>query len=449
MFSLLFILAQASLARAESLPGLDPNEVLRQLTPAQRESCGPMVRQELAKWDLCSGTFESVCEVEATEPLMSIHEIRAAVFNEAELTGLKKISRGVERPEGSPEKQKALRAYANLMRKAYEQAKSYGEKRGAKFNKLGSLLEEIKGELLHYLASSSKFRTKKSALNAVKKIELFDPSFFASADDEDIEAFYKSCGSDGLNSHAHYDTKINKVVLCPGYLMNNARPDGLNAMVLLLAHELSHAVDPLQADSKNDFYLLDGYDGYFACLEDKYGSEFRSIEDATKSLRDKSQPSLVACVKKLQAAEAPEKDIAEVQDSFDDNVVRLGELKEMTEYFQGSFENPSPVITHGAELAADMLASEVIGRLLKKSAPELRAGLVRKQLAFFCRIGEKNRRMGELCGFPEVDQSKLGDNGTHPRSDYRVESFLGNPRVREALGCPAAPANPKRPWCGL
>ncbi|MGE3261862.1 MAG: hypothetical protein AB7K68_08800 [Bacteriovoracia bacterium] len=447
MIALLLFLS----AFAQAQSSYDPNELLQAARLEATLSCDLDTAPPAAEEPMCQGTFESLCGQEPSRTALTAGDFRKKYFGEAHWQSLQDLSRRIlAAGQDRKEKKAALATYTQIVRAVQAQVGAAAAENGIPPGAIKRQLEEVKADFVKRLRAYPQFKNLRYTQKKIAAIQLFDADSLAGAEAEDIEDFYRSCGVDGLMTQAYYNPDLNRVVLCPGYVLENLRPEGVRGMTFLFGHEIGHAADPLEMDTLSTdaqpYSYLARYQNFLSCLTENYKDEFRSIEDAKAKVLGVTKPGLEACELKLKKEGASAEDIFSVRSQLDRLPAAVEEFDAQLKEYHANGKGGDPVFSHSGELAADFMGSEASGNLLWKVSPAERPAIARSQVAFFCQIDETKKKVSDLCGQDASPVAEVGDDGSHPRFRFRIEFFLRNPRIRAALGCTSVSA---KPWCSL
>lgn len=438
-------------AFAHAQGSYDPNELIRAASLEATLSCDLETAPAAAEDPMCQATFESLCGHEPSRTALTAGDFRKKYFGEAHWQSLQDLSRRIlAAGQNRKEKKAALAVYVRIVRAVQAQIGAAAAENGVPSGAIKRHLEEVKADFVRRLRTYPQFKNLQYTQKKIMAIRLFDADSLAGAAVGDVEDFYRSCGVDGLMAQAYYNSDLNRVVLCPGYVLENLRPEGVQGMSFLFGHEIGHAADPLEMDTLSTdaqpYSYLTRYRDFLSCLTENYKTEFRSVEEAKARLIGGTKPMLEACMHKLKKEGAAAEDVFSVRSQLDRLPAAINEMEAQLKEYRKNGKAGDPVFSHSGELAADFMGSEASGNLLLKVSPGERPAIVRSQVAFFCQIDETKKKVSDLCGQDTSPVSEVGDDGSHPRFRFRIEFFLRNPRVRAALGCTSAAT---KPWCSL
>jgi hypothetical protein len=223
-------------------------------------------------------------------------------------------------------------------------------------------------------------------------LSLFNAEMIRVPHDADL-IFVRPNSNPAIRAGAKLDAVL---LICPAVATAGAALQNKEqAIDFFLAHELGHLVTG-SVDSSNeepedlDNDLLAAQNNYTACLQSRYGTQFRSLPDVMNILEpiyDRQKNSLATLLHSKEVATMLE---------------AAKELKEFEKYYR---KVPTSVDSHASELLADRWATRVVAPLVDNNAANYLAGFCRKSETVQAGIGD-------------------GDEGIHPSYSFRIENFL-------------------------
>lgn len=435
-----FFLFTATSAFALDLPA-DVARALGEATVKDSRQCDAEGNQNDAKESLCSGTVASVCSGPVSPRLGERESALSAAEKQRVGQQTQELMQGMEGGQGiSAETMRRLVQFAREgQRKVERISAAHGVPAGATRRQF----DRIKQLLLEKISSVPQLS---GAAGRVRAIRLFDADALAQASPEDAINFFMNCGVDGMTPNASYLPEKNQVTVCPGFLLQNLRAEGIDVMNLILAHELSHAVDPFVKE-QGRFIYRPAYERFLACVRQDYGKEFVSLDGLRKQLLGPRQAAIDACQRKLSLRRPAQSALQTLEAAMSAWEQDMGKLEETVQRRRQAGDALDAISTHANEITSDLLGVEISASLLKQAKLWDRPGIVRAQLAMFCQADEMEKKIVNLCG-PGAAFPKRGEDGSHPAFSYRIEAMLRDRGTRAALGCQPVKAGAK-PWCTL
>jgi hypothetical protein len=433
----LFLSSSGLTAKAFDTKLLNINELINHPTIIENSCAQPVLPESV----LCGQTFDEFCEGENDPGKITDSDIGALV--DASLD--KKITSSPIL-SGSNSVTRSKREFIESEKIIYEKLSVLGITK----QDFSTRFELIKSQIIKTLKSSPSFAAKKlngeslldadiKALTATKPLTASDVMKMS---DAQFKSYSEICGSKGLNVNALNDQQ-GHIVVCPGFTLTLLQAGSLDTMDFVIAHELSHTIDPTA--SLSDFRNienpnLDAFAPYLSCVENHHSDYFHDLT-ATKhrDLQLKAAFSKCASVLKRIDALDPEAQLVSDQDLAYWNMNRDAAVDSIRESLGNGFNN---VTSHARELSADMMGTLISSKLLQMNVARSTQS-IRNQLSFLCDKPDSMKiKVIHDCfqdyksetGLPPPTEDTT-DDGLHPGESYRFKAYMSSPGVRAALGC--------------
>jgi hypothetical protein len=421
----------------------NPNAVLEILKPSETRCAQP---EPDGHPFICSQPKKGICE--RYLKLQSKAKTRATRTLAAP-ESLERLSKALM---GDAPSKQDLQLYANLLTAAQKEALDDFKKSGATESDLKEEFSHIQDGLIQQLLHSPEFSvlnassadSKSNLINRLRALKWITVDRYSNPRPEDareLVALYQQCGIDGLAPGAFYDTGLNAMIICPGFLKAQSRSGLARAIEFTVAHELSHSFDALRTGANDELVLSDVYKKFGDCIRENDALRVRSISDTIQTMKKRGSSELEAYLSELKSAKKKDYDqIFKVKATLGRFDMRFSQLEERASYYQKVIPGGDAVDTHLGEMSADLHATELISHDLESVDPDKRLDLVAWMLGPLTCDERDNEIVAHAIG--SVDE------GIHPNPTYRAEMFMRNPKIRAELGCaPLKESDP--PFCGM
>jgi hypothetical protein len=402
----------------------------------------------LAESALCTDR-KAVCGNSPQRQEPSADTVRKHVFpDEQALNKLTDIAEKLRKNRGlfgdMDAREEASKAYTSLISEIQSQVLAEAAKQGFTWSDIEAHFEKIKADSLARFGNSPGFQ-RAEGIDRLENVTIFDPGQMASASPSQLNSFFDLCGVDGLETGVAYDPMQNRVIMCPGYVLEQARLGGLKSMDFVVGHELGHTVKNFTRAPKS--HVIDAYQPFFQCLQKHDEKEFGTIEQAKQGIDEVAIPTLTRCLERVQSEKPDATDeIFLIRTRLNYVKAYSQELEQIIRTNDLFGRSRDGVTSHFDELAADLAGAETVANSVAGSGQAEAERLVRDQLNLFCQTNSKeDEKFRADCGSLVPPG---WEDGEHPKDSFRVASILRHPRVRAELGC-SAPQPNDHPWCSL